>query len=164
MVLNGVLPEWTKGAGLNLAGWLPTVVRIHHTPPFTNPGWQARRLPPLRVGTLQAPPTDLVVVSWSDYESQTPLPGDTRSDSYVRSTVEQCTRPQAPGSVIAAGIQPKGEWCTELFTVQEGYLRTNLCEGSSIGRASAFQAECCGFDSRPSLHPWYLKTVEGAVA
>ena len=26
------------------------------------------------------------------------------------------------------------------------------CGGSSIGRASAFQADCCGFESRPPLH------------
>jgi hypothetical protein len=42
--------------------------------------------------------------------------------------------------------------CTEWPTVREGYLRTgSFCGSSSIGRASAFQADCCGFDPRLPL-------------
>ena len=35
------------------------------------------------------------------------------------------------------------------------------CGGSSIGRASAFQADCCGFESRPPLHkiPFFLRLL-----
>ena len=41
-----------------------------------------------------------------------------------------------------------------------------LCGGSSIGRASAFQADCCGFESRPPLHKisyFKLSPVQGII-
>ena len=40
------------------------------------------------------------------------------------------------------------------------------CGGSSIGRASAFQADCCGFESRPPLHKisyFKLSPVQGII-
>ena len=36
--------------------------------------------------------------------------------------------------------------------LQTGKSCLGICGGSSTGRAAAFQAACCGFESRPPLH------------
>lgn len=58
------------------------------------------------------------------------------------------------GSASALGAE--GRW------FESSHPDQFVCGGSSIGRAVAFQATCCGFESRPPLHffsPMYFQSV-----
>lgn len=64
------------------------------------------------------------------------------------------------GSASALGAE--GRW------FESSHPDQFVCGGSSIGRAVAFQATCCGFESRPPLHvfsPMYVRSdVQTCIA